>query len=113
MYVASATTASQCDRECEAGDRWMREIYERSKDGAYYLTLRGSRHFDFSDYAVLFSPVLRMKGLLGPFDGRDALGVTNAYMLAFFDRYLKGEKGSLLRGTSAEYPEVRLESHRG
>jgi hypothetical protein len=113
MYVASATTAAACDRECEEGDKWTREIYERSKNGAYLLTLKGSRHFDFSDYAVLFSPVLRMEDLLGPIDGRDALRTTNAYLLAFFDRYLKGEKVPLLGGPSAKYPEVRFESRRG
>jgi hypothetical protein len=112
MYVASETPASHCDPECEEGDLWTREIYERSKGDAYHLTLRGSRHFDFSDYAVLFSPVLRTRGLLGPIDGRLALHATNAYLLAFFDRYLKNENESLLRGPSSRYPEVRFESRR-
>lgn len=75
--------------------------------------MKGSRHFDFSDYAVLFSPVLRTNGLLGPIDGRRALSVTNAYLLAFFDRYLKGEKEPLLRGPSPAYPEVRFEPRQG
>jgi predicted dienelactone hydrolase len=113
MYVASEPPASQCDRECEEGDRWTREIYERSERGAYHLTLEGSRHFDFSDYAVLFSPVLRMRGVLGPIDGGRALNITNAYLLAFFDRYVKGEEEHLLRGPSPEYPEVRFEPRRG
>ena len=112
MYVASEPTASQFDRECEQGDRWTREIYERSESDAYNLTLKGSRHFDFSDYAVLFSPVLRMRGILGPIDGSEALSTTNAYLLAFFDRYLKGEEEPLLGDPSPEYPEVRFESHR-
>jgi hypothetical protein len=113
MYVASDLPASYCDRECEEGDRWTREIYERSKDGAYYLTIEGTRHFDFTDYAALFSPVLRMRGLLGPIGGRSALRMTNAYLLAFFDRYLKGDREPLLRGPSPEHPQVRFKSRRG
>ena len=111
MYIGSETSAAACDRECREGNRQTREIYQRSKGEAYYFTLKGSRHFDFSDYAVLFSPVLRTNGLLGPIDGRRSLSVTNAYLLTFFDRYLKGEKESLLRSPSPRYPEVRFESH--
>jgi hypothetical protein len=41
MYVASEPTASQCDRECEEGDRWTREIYGRSAKGEEEHLLRG------------------------------------------------------------------------
>ena len=113
LHLASVPTDSGCDRECEEGNRQTREIYEHSKSDAYYLTVKGSRHFDFTDSAVLFSPVMKMMGLLGPIDGRSALHATNAYLLAFFDHYLKDEKEPLLRGPSPRYPEVRFESHRG
>jgi hypothetical protein len=53
-----------------------------------------------------------MKDLLGPIDGRDALRTTNRYLLAFFDRNLKGEKEPLLRSPSAKYPEVRRACHK-
>ena len=86
--------------ECEEGDGRTRQIYRRSEHGAYHLTVRGTRHFDFTDYAVLFSPVLRMSGVLGTIDGRRALRTTNAYLLSFFDRYLKGEMEPLLRSAS-------------
>ena len=113
MYLASESQASTCDRECREGNRWTREVYERSEGEAYYLTVEGSRHFDFTDSAVLFSPVVKMMGLLGPIDGRSALRVTNAYLLAFFDRYLEGEKEPLLRDPSPRYPEIRFEARRG
>lgn len=113
MYIASDLPTSECDRECEKGDQWTREIYEHSERGAYHLRIGGTRHFDFTDYAALYSPVLRMKGLIGPIDGRRALDITSAYLLAFFDHYLKGEKEPKLRGPSSRYPEVRFESRRG
>jgi hypothetical protein len=54
-----------------------------------------------------------MRGLLGPIGGRSALRMTNAYLLAFFDRYLKGDREPLLRGPSPEHPQVRFKSRRG
>jgi hypothetical protein len=35
--------------------------------------------------------------------------IIDAYVIAFFDRYLKGEKTSLLDGPSPNYPEVKIE----
>jgi hypothetical protein len=65
MYLASDLPHSGSHRECEEGDGWTRQIYGRSEHGAYHLTIGGTRHFDFTDYAALFSPVLRMSGVLG------------------------------------------------
>jgi hypothetical protein len=35
----------------------------------------------------------------------------NAYGLATFDQYLKGEDQALLQGPSDDFPEVVIESH--
>lgn len=113
MYLASDLPDNQCDLECREGDRWTRRIYAHSEHGAYHLTIAGTRHFDFTDYAAVFLPVLRMRGVLDTIDGRRALRMTNAYLLAFFDRYLQGETEPLLRAPSARYPEVRFESRPG
>jgi hypothetical protein len=75
------------------------------------VTIRGARHFNFTDYAVEFSPVLKLLGMLGPIDGKRGLHVSNAYTLAFFDTYLKGTGSPLLQGSSTDYPEVKFEAH--
>jgi hypothetical protein len=37
--------------------------------------------------------------------------IANAYLVAFFDRYLKNVDSELLQGPSALYPEVQFEKH--
>lgn len=78
--------------------------------GALELTLEQSRHFDFSDYAVLYEPLIHLTGLLGSIPGRRALTVTDAYVKAFLDHALNGSVEPLLRGPTAAYPEMRFDT---
>ncbi|GAA3387590.1 alpha/beta hydrolase [Streptomyces roseoviridis] len=68
-----------------------------------WLTVSGSDHFSFSD-----GPVIQHHfGLpAGPIPAGRALGVTRAYLAAFFDEHLRGRPQALLNGPSAEHPEV-------
>ena len=52
------------------------------------MTIRGARHFNFSDSAVLFSPIMKATGMLGPIEGARGLRITSDYVRAFFDKYL-------------------------
>jgi len=60
---------------------------------------------------VFYSPFLRLRGGLGPIDGRRFLNITTTYVGAFFDHYLKGTAAPLLGGPSAQYPEVTFLDH--
>ena len=84
-------------------------IYSRLETG-YQVTVRGARHFNFTDYAVEFSPVLKLFGVLGPIDGERGLQISRAYVLAFFDATLKDGNPSRLQGLSADFPEVTFEA---
>jgi predicted dienelactone hydrolase len=77
----------------------------------YELMIKGMRHFNFSDQAVLFSPVIRLMGGLGAIDGRRGLEITIKYVQSFFDRYLKQINAPLLDGPSSQYPEVHIRAH--
>jgi len=79
--------------------------------GAYWITIRGCRHFNFTDSAVTFAPALKVVGMLGRIDGRRGLEVTGDYVRAFFDEYLKAVATPLLDGASPDYPEVEFRSH--
>jgi len=94
-------SAQQTEQDTEA-------IIKHSTAPISQLTVRGTRHFNFSDYAVLYEPVLRPMLMLGLIDGRRGLAITTAYVAAFFGRYLKGLPGSLLDGQSVDYPEVQF-----
>ena len=91
-------------------DRQIDSVYRGAQSG-YKVLVRGTRHFNFSDSPVLFSPIMRATGMLGPIDGRRGLAITSDYVCAFFDKYLNNRDSPLLDGPSSRYPEISFESH--
>lgn len=89
--------------------RINRAIYDRAAGGVYWLTLRGARHFNFADLAVLYAPLLHVQQRFGPIDGVRGLRVTADYLAAFFDQTLRGTSSPLLAGPSQAYPEIQFE----
>ena len=87
------------------GQRW--EFLGRLKEG-YEFILKGSTHSTYiTDEAFLGGIIPGMKDPLTAIDGARASTIINAYVVAFFDQVLKGQK-SLFDGDRAEYPEVQL-----
>ncbi len=86
-----------------------RLFFERAKNAAYYVTVKGSKHFNYSDFS-LFSPEYKKAGLLGPIEGARMERIISDYVLAFFDKYLKGKDAPLLKGPPAHYSEVEFNS---
>ncbi|MCF6471758.1 alpha/beta hydrolase [Nonomuraea sp. MG754425] len=74
-------------------------------DGKRWLTVTGAEHMSFVDYAVLQPQLGLPAAAIG---GERAITITRAYVTAFLDRHLKGERRPLLDGPSADYPEVRF-----
>ena len=85
-------------------------IYSRLPAGSrFFLTIRGSRHFNFSDQALLKERHLaRIIGMLGPIDGRRFFSITTACVHTFFDVYLKHSSSAQLDNLSSAFPEVQL-----
>jgi predicted dienelactone hydrolase len=98
-----------CGKNCET----MHQAYATSTSAAYYLTVKGTRHFNFSDLPLRLLPpvriLFRIAGYIGSIRPERGLEITNAYLVAFFDRYLKDTDSELLQGPSAAYPEVQLD----
>lgn len=94
----------------EDGKGINRLFFERARNHAYLVTVKGSKHFNYSDFS-LFSPDYKKAGFLGPIDGERMEKITSDYVLAFFDKYLKNKDSPLLKGPSADYPEVEFKSH--
>jgi hypothetical protein len=85
-------------------------FYDGAQNDAYSLVINGATHEDFSDIPLYF----RMQILNVPAGNRDPLRflrIENAYILAFFDRYLYDQPSPLLAGPSSQYPEVSFKSH--
>lgn len=88
----------------------QRAVFERSQSDAYYLTMNGMHHLNWTD-APLWSPITKWRGLAGPIDPYRGFELTNAYTVAFFDRYLKGRDSPLLAGSQVK-SDVRIEVRR-
>jgi dienelactone hydrolase len=68
------------------------------------IGIKGTTHYDFSDLPML-SPIAPQLGLKGSLNGERVTEITNAYLIAFFDKALKGKPTDLLDGSSP-FPEV-------
>jgi hypothetical protein len=82
-------------------------FYDRLKGPTYTLIIESFRHVDFSDFPLWpdITPLVEAS-LIGNNDGLRSVQIVNAYLLAFFDKYLKDEGALLLDGPSEDYPEV-------
>jgi len=82
-------------------------IFQRLESPAYNLTFDGFEHLTFGDYPLWPDFPSEPDETV---DGLRAIEITNAYILAFFNQYLKGEHEPLLDGASTDYPEVQFQS---
>jgi hypothetical protein len=94
----------------------MRQVFLNTKAGeATSLAIAGARHFNFSDLPYrqvpLIEPLFVLAGYEGTIRPGRGLQIVNAYLVAFFDQYLKGTPQELLAGSNPAYPEVKLERH--
>ncbi len=81
----------------EAQDR---SLLEHSTNDWYEITIAKTQHGHFSDF-LLFFPKNPAE-----LDAHRAHEIITAYTLAFFDKYLRGQKSDLLKAPFADYPEV-------
>ncbi len=89
----------------------MRDVYDHLVNDGYYLQIPTMFHLNFTDLPY-WLPISSQLGISGPIDGQRGFDILNAYSLAFFDRYLKGQAAPLLNGPSQQYPEVNLATRR-
>ena len=72
---------------------------------AYDVLIKGAGHNSYQD--SLLAAAYKYK-----LDVSRGHQIINAYMLAFFNTYLKGHKSSLLDKTSRDFPEVEFKVYR-
>jgi predicted dienelactone hydrolase len=76
-------------------------IYEHLRNAGYDVLIRGAGHNSYLDLPLV-------AGYKYQIDASRAHRIINAYVLAFFDRYLKDMKSPFLDRASPEFPEVSL-----
>jgi len=91
-----------------------RIFFERSEGPSYLVLIRGTRHMNFSDFSLYgYGSIARLSGVIGKIDGKRCMRILNDYVLAFFNKHLKGQDSGLLDGSSPEYPEVEIHIRKG
>ena len=85
-------------------------VYERLEADAYWVKLTNTVHNSFGDPALVFDPV-SFQRFGAPPPSQQTSGVrtsqiARAYLVSFFNKYLKGVDDHLLDGPPADFPEV-------
>jgi predicted dienelactone hydrolase len=85
-------------------------LHARARGPSYHVWIRGAQHLDFADLPLV-APALKLTPLGGSIATSRMLDLLDRYLLAFFDRHLRGVPGAddgLLDGASSRFPEVVL-----
>jgi predicted dienelactone hydrolase len=101
-------TREQAVKEAQAAEQERETTFGKMSSGVYLVVVKGAKHMSFSD-APLIAPK-RYSDIA--IDATRATSITNAYVLAFSERYLQGRGQSLLKHNFPTFPEVTLEVYR-
>lgn len=91
-------------------------FWEHSTGPKLDLHVPDGEHFTFTDYQALLPQLSRelgvpngvFVGMIGTVDPQRIVASQRAYVVAFFDRYLRGEARELLEGPSPDHPDVEF-----
>lgn len=89
-------------------DEYLALLRQHSALPHHIIGITGTTHRDFTMHALL-SPLIKVIGLSGSLDSQRALQIIDDYLLAYFDKHLKGKESALLDAPSAAHPEVQFD----
>jgi dienelactone hydrolase len=81
----------------------------RAESDAYMVAIKDALHGDFVDITMA-KKYIKLEGIVGPIDGEKFLKIMKYYVLAFFNKYVKGVPGSVIEDLSPTCPEVHFKS---
>ncbi|TYP73279.1 alpha/beta hydrolase family protein [Paenibacillus methanolicus] len=85
----------------------LERMREAVDEGGQVLYIEHTEHLNFTDVQYI-SPIFNLLGVTGTIAPERASSVVNAYMLDFFDLYLKNQGGSLMTGPDSRFPEAKF-----
>ncbi len=86
-----------------------RVFFDRARAPAYLMTIEETGHLSFSDISFYGrASIFRLMSPVGEIDGRRCHRIVCDYVLAFLDKYLRGQDSGLLDGPCSQYPEVEI-----
>lgn len=84
------------------------EGYASKQTNYFIVNVEGAEHMNFTDYNTAIPKIGKSFGLLGNINTNRQTKITNTYLLAFFNQYLKGYDEPLLSSTKSPFSEVRV-----
>lgn len=97
-------TGSDSSSKFRAGDG-----YSPNQKNYLIVTVEGSEHMNFTDLNAVIPRIGKTLGVLGNIDSNKQTRITNTYVLAFFEHYLKGSKKAILEKEHSTFSEVQVE----
>lgn len=91
--------------------KWLKyipELCNAIRQDTYQIKIKKTKHNDFSD-STLIKEISSLKSFnldVGAIDGFRATEIVNAYLVNFFNKYLRGQSSELLDGDGKKYVEV-------
>jgi predicted dienelactone hydrolase len=101
-------TRGEANKQAREAEQQTEKTFSKMSSGVYLVTVKGAMHNSFSDMPFI-SPE-RYSDI--QINAERALTITNAYLLAFFDRYVRGRPQPSLKGNAPMFPEVTLKIYR-
>ncbi|MCI3180919.1 hypothetical protein C5708_11675 [Caulobacter sp. CCUG 60055] len=84
-----------------------RQFLARDHQRSYWVKVTDAEHYDFTDLPRL-SPLLKTIGLSGAASPARMQAIVDGYVLAFFDRHLRGRPAPLLDQARPPWPDVKF-----
>lgn len=85
-----------------------RDGYSPEQTNYLVVSVEGTEHMNFTDLNTILPRIGKSFGILGKIDTDKQMAITNAYVLAFFNHYLKGYSEPLLENTESPFSEVDM-----
>ena len=86
-----------------------RYFYTINQNDSYTVIVQDTTHYDFADSYILKKLLKKNTDIYGKIDANEMITILNDYVLAFFNKYLKGMESPLLE--TNPYTMVAFEKH--
>ena len=86
--IMQADDKTPCDEFCQRKKDGFKELTQSGP--VRVIAVTGAEHYNFTDWSVLYAPVLHPAGQLGSIDGARAMVITRDVVRAFVDHRLRG-----------------------
>ncbi|MCL4248005.1 MAG: hypothetical protein KJ065_07640 [Anaerolineae bacterium] len=112
ILIQAGAAAENAEFIVARGEMTVQTVFENGAPG-YLFVLDGSKHVTYTTGSALSAALAfgAPADAFGTIPAERADHIINAYIVSFFDQYLKGEPSRLLEGAESAYPEVTLNVH--